>query len=956
MPAVSALSSTQLNTVRSGGMASEIRIAPCLNNIVFRATVNQMISSSVFVSFAWDGLISGVYADVKPGMTFFVTATSDSAELRHPIFRGRVTQTPTATLFYCNEASFNLVDGYIVTVIDSREILQKDRSGALVDGFQSYANLPPAVKNLNSFYYIESNGAGSLSLASTGQAMASGATISSYAWVIPGATYTSGSSSTQNVTVSVPYGRIWASLTITDSNAVANRFDFEILVCTRNDETYMRMAHGDVQFNVDIETGLNASVTYFDGVENLLNRTRVAVIAFDAYKSGSGTFSNVAFVGYLINEETSVAADLVSSTLSETRFEIQSFAAIAAQLPVPSLAVRHAISPNAWDEIKEPTTQRVIWHLISRYSTLGNLCAVNFVTTDSTYYGGNMDMEASTLLESINQLAEEINAKLVFFPEGDATLEINANFLSTTDRNALPYLITSGDITPADLIDYSLPLPYYDTVGQVIAGFASFQTSGSATIKLEGIAPAVARQEGNESPVIGAQLLSANLSASAAMTAAKQRIGDLLEYLNPPELINLTFHDGWRFLTLSTRVWVTFDLPATDSTRGMAIPNTDRYLLQSLSKTWRSDGTWDISGSARLETQGGVAQINVCISPAVIETDLPVLPVGGDYDAFQPDGTLNYLSADPDLQPYDDLSQFQPMTTENAANVANNQKQPNCTLITPPVNMASSQDRATNSSTIPGESYIVSVKGSGLIASGGWQYTFNFLLIDGLPDFTVDVGAWTAGVGYDHTDIVIGGPAAIRSVQLVLSSPPAGVYTGITFTYNLTKGSFTIVRPAVIVFVNGSVAASIASDVATDGTNLTFGWSGSETNPTSLGVQVLSSIDESAPYDSFSGSCRIMSVTFSGTGTNPFTGAPGGVIRGDAFYRIAADGTVALYDSTRGLRLDGAAISPPPYNPNNEYTFEAIGTGAVFVFAFDDTNYADNSGAFIVRVCGSGMT
>lgn len=967
MPPVTELSSTQVNTVRSGGYAGEVRIAVDPSPVVFQCEVDETITNSVFLSFAWLNTLQGDFEDVEPDMTVYITATDDPAELRNPLWRGRAPRVPTADTFYVNESSFNLITGYIVTVLNTYEPLQKDRAGALVDGYQTYLNVAPAVKNLQSFYYGESIGSLTFSFAPTGQAMAHGSSIASYAWTIPGATYLVGNASTQNITVRVPYGHRWSFLDVTDSNGVSTRFRFEILVCTRDDPDFMFEAHDDVQINGDIETGWNASVSYFAGVEALLNRTRCAILAFDNYKSGSGTFSNVAFVGYLVTETTDITADLISSTLAETRFEIQSFSALAAQLPVPSLAVRNVASPAAWEQIAQPTTQRVIWHLLTRYSTLGNLTAIDFVTTDSTWFGGEMDLEAGTLLESCNRIAEEINASLVFYPQGDSVLEVNANFLSETDRNALPELMASGSITPAGLFSYSLPLPYYDTVGQLECGFASFQTAGTTPVKLSGVAPAVARQEGIESPVVLAQLLNANLTAADAIAAAKQRIADLLEWLNPPTLINLVFHDGWRFLTPSNRVWLTFDLPATDSTRGLPVPPTDRYLLNSISLTWSAAGTFEISGTARLETQGGLSQVNVAISPNEINTDNPILPATSDYDAHVPDGTLNYLTSDPDaadLQPYGRggyaILQYSPMTTEGAANAADQYPEPGCVVISPPVNFASAGVRTTPTATVNGATYTAFLRGSARIADDAWQFPLNFLQTDGTAYFGVSAGVWVLDEGYHHTDILVPGPVAIRSVLMGMVPPP-GVYTRISFTYNLTKGNYTSVQPAVIIFINGSIVESIASNAAADGENLVITWEGMETNPTDIGIQVLSSYDQTNPYDDFTGSCDILSVAFGGTGTNPFTLEPGVEVFTDGLYEwqiIDGEQTAAeLCPPNRGFRINSTPVSvPPPFNPQSEYAIEYTGDGNQTPFSYQDDDYTDNANQILyIRVCGENM-
>lgn len=947
MPAIEELSADQLNTVRSGGLAGECRIAPCLNTVIFQAEITQTILGSVFAAFTWDNATVGAYTDCIAGQTVFITLTDDATELRRPLFRGRVRKAPTSDTFYINETSLNLNAGYIITVIDTYEVWQRDRNGLLyIDYDVTYTNLLPYVKNMEVFYYGEDAVEFQFSFAPVGQAMAFGATIASYAWVIPGATYDVGNAATQNITVTVPYGRIWAHLTITDSNGLTNVLHFEILVCDRDDPVYMYTAHDGIQINVDLETGLNASVTYFAGVDDLLNRTRLAIIAFDNYKSGSGVFSNIMFVGYFVQEDTQITAELRSSTLSETRFEIQSFAALAGQQFVPLLAIRNKATPTAWDEMKEPTPARIISYLATRYSTLGTLVPIDFQVTDSTWFSGDNDLEGQTLLASINHVIEEINAALVFYPQGDARLEINANFLSDTDRDALPDLILVGNITSDDLYNYALPLPYYDTIGQVQAGFASFQTSGTDTIKLEGLAPASAWLEGSEQPVILAQLLPANLSSADAITEAEQRIGDLLEFLQPPELLNLTFNDAWRFLTCSQQVWVTFDLPATDSTRGLAITSDMRYILQSLAFTWNLNGTWDVTGTARLETLGGNSQIAVTISPNVIDTSLPVLPALSDYDSFVPDGTLNYLSNTPDdadLQPYRSprgLGQYTPMTTENAANSADNTNEPGCVLIKPAVNFKSSTTRTTPSVTVNGEPYTITVKGSARLQNDGWSYTQDFR--QGLGDFTLQLGTFVPGVG------IVNDPLAVLPYTCDVNIPVT--WGASTLTSFIIAAASTTADAGAFRGVYYPSEAVFQDLGGSETGNYSLSASASVPQPVSISTQISNA--------TVPGTNTLVAVTFFGTGDNPFTGEPGGALNGDAFYQwVGDDGLAELYPGTSGLLINGAVPSiPPEYNPNHSYTLLLIGDGNIVPFTYQLSDYSDvQNVAMYIKVCGAGM-
>jgi hypothetical protein len=941
MPAFSDATTAQVNALRSGGFAGELRFAVCPNDIIFQATVNETITDSSFIAFDWDNTLQGDYEDVVAGMTFLITATDDPVELRKPLLRGRVSQALSPTLFFCGESGINLTDGMIVTVISNFEVVQVDRIGNLVDGFKVFEDLAPMVKNMKAFYYVEDTVEGTFAFNPIGQPMAEGATIASYHWTIPGFSYTTGDADTQNIEGTLPYGHVWAFLDITDTLGTDFRFIFEILVCDRDDPAYMYRAHDNVGINGGIDTGWNVSTSFFAGVENLLNRTRCAIVAFDLPKVGDpDLFDNVVFVGYIVEENTDITGDAISSTLSQTSFQLQSFAAIAGQLPVPSLPVRDEAVPSAWGDMVLPTPQRALGYIVTRYTTLANLCAIDVLFTDSTWFGGEINFEEGTLLDSINKLGQEINAKLVFFPQGDAAFEIDGDFLSDADRDALPTLLASGSLGTGDLFGYSLPVPYYKTVGQVIAGCATFYTDGSDPVKLKAIAPATARQEGNEKPVVLAQLLPADLTEPQAIAAAKQRIGNLLEFLNPPTNLPTTYKDGWRILTPSTRVWHSYDLPGTDSTRGLPIETSQRWLLQSVELTWNVDnGSWSVKGTPRLETRGGLAQLGATISPNTIDTSLPVNPGLDDYGAFAPDASLNYLSTDPideDLQPYtpNDLSQYQPMTTEDAANEADNNPGPNCTLLSPPVKFSSSVTRTTANLTVLNQLYTVNAKGMARIEIAG----------PGCEDLRVSPGVYTGNPDLGFAEWFegsgLGGAPFVPPTGTSLFSwrYPNGVEAGpiarITFNFNQAIANFRVFANAQT-YTHSPAVSSLTLDASNVPAMFPFDL---------VGGFAFTTVDNECP-DSF----RVKSICLYGSDDAD--------VYGDAFYYGPLNGQWQLYGDGRGLLVNGTPVSvPPEYNQSHDYNFVVVGDGNQIPFTYYDTDYTDNQNLILyIRVCGPNM-
>jgi hypothetical protein len=100
----------------------------------------------------------------------------------------------------------------------------------------------------------------------------------------------------------------------------------------------------------------------------------------------------------------------------------------------------------------------------------------------------------------------------------------------------------------------------------------------------------------------------------------------------------------------------------------------------------------------------------------------------------------------------------------------------------------------------------------------------------------------------------------------------------------------------------------------------------------------------------------LQQITVSGTGTNPFTGVPGGNLQGDAFYYWGDNLPAQAYDSFNGFYIQNAKFSPiPTYNAQHKYTVNWTGDGNPILMRYaDSTSHADNANVpLLVTICGA---
>jgi hypothetical protein len=177
-------------------------------------------------------------------------------------------------------------------------------------------------------------------------------------------------------------------------------------------------------------------------------------------------------------------------------------------------------------------------------------------------------------------------------------------------------------------------------------------------------------------------------------------------------------------------------------------------------------------------------------------------------------------------------------------------------------------------------------------AEDPWTHTFDFRTATGVePDTTYGLGGWTEevgtwAVGGVQTEDVSGGGVDRRRISLTRTIA-ATTLTGISYTYNLTKGTYdptsAIARE---IDINGAMVIDSASTATSSGSGLTFPWTGSQAGSTSIRMLINSS--RRPTPDGFSGSALMLTATITGTGTNPFIAA------GKAGTRYSSDGGITF--------------------------------------------------------------
>ena len=898
------ITTDQLTLLREAHYEGAAYLIAGPQSIVFAARVNGApnAASSDYDQLTFDTVTTGAYTDLIVDMDVRISHTND---VRKAFFYGRVRKTPTSTILYINETSAGILDNDYIFAVDNYPMVMRQRYRTFVDRDVPYTPPPPIESNVDSAYVALTRAAtAAFTLSSIGQAIAKDATITDVLWSIPDATYTTGSAADAEIEIEVdtPYNR-WAHLTLTDSNGTTNTLHFTITAGDPNTAPFFRLCHDPAPVSSDWNNGFTSSATYWSGVSDLLNRTRITLVSEETFDGDSlGLPSSVQFVGYLSNTTSSTAGDEVHGQRKDVEIQFAGLIQLAGKRRFNQIAIRNAASPTAWDYINVATTARNIVHELAEHSMFLRLCSLDLSGIGiETYRTGNANVEDTSVTDAARKAVKEIGGYLIQSAAGRVTLVRDPRVADDTYRASLPNK-TPEPINLGDVYSYKLGVTDDDTVGWMDVGcLVVSPTTGRSTF-ITANAPASGPGDGQEDAVEPSQLLASTDDLNAALTEAKQRTGDLYQLANPHRTLEVNFGSGWGGVVRATPgEYYQFEVDADDDTRGDGIsPDTD-WLCLSVNTTINRTGTQDTIGQFVEVTQGGDALINASISPSVIDTPVRVSPVISAYPSQPMAASINYDSPDPTRRNvHDPFSGMQtlPLPTEEAAQAAQNQAGVGESKAY--TNFRYDTNIAMGFTTVLGADYLLTVEGSATKSMG----TFSLLTVAAPWDVEL--------LAYEGRD----GPDYVYRVGVV--------WTG--FQYSFLAGATEAF------YLTGYQALTGTVD------SYQGAWGNVSNPPNNVSTTFL------ALYANVTGLGTTARVKVA-----PVTPTPSAVHM-DPFYtwEVDDDGkpfNVAL--NAVGLRLDNAAVAVvPPFSENHIYKdIPFTGTGNPINFKYFDTDYTDNQSA-----------
>lgn len=640
-----ALTAGQLTKIRSGSYAADYLITLCANRVVFAGQVNSDLTTPIsWAQFNYNNVTVGAYTDVEIDQAILIATTNDKTKAT---FRGRVRSTPSATVIYCSESSQDFVAGAYFWVLDTYDVFYKlsrpDANGnELVDYDLPYAGCLPEVTGLRTAYvdYVDS-GSGKMRVAFSVSAYAveSGATISSYLFSFKASSYTviSGALNTATVTVDFNPGEQWGKLVVTDSAGRTLTRHFYIFAHDASNPP--STGFENAALTADLQRGWVMNIPAFANVDTVLPDTFAALWRYNENYGGVAgnldTTNNIAFVGWLQREEDSASGDATYSVLTETRFEFTGVGARLQRLVAQLLGFTLNASPTAWGQINNLTPWRGICHFLSRYTTVANLCDLDFSNKDNTYLFPALSTQGGTALQAVMGIAAQIDANVEFAPYGPIRVDRDASYLTTAERAALTTVIAydyQDIISPQGIVK---TLEENRQVGKVDADGLFYNSSNGQVTGFTVRSPGHAQGEGAGSATLSNQILAATSNSAAGLNELRQRAGNKYEIENMTEILNVDHPDGYHFIIPSRAQLFTWTLDATlpgaNGVNRIVYDTGTSWLCEAFTLTRTGNGTTASKATYRKLTRVGDLGDNTTVIPPNVEE--PTVPDLG-FPAF----------------------------------------------------------------------------------------------------------------------------------------------------------------------------------------------------------------------------------------------------------------------------------------------------------------------------------
>jgi hypothetical protein len=872
MTLLSTLTTTQLNSIRSGHYHQRQLVALVPNDNVVQFTPSAAPTDGIFAQIAVGTVSSGSMSDIA---SFQRVIFSTSADVKATEFyRTYVRKVSGTSTLYIGQCAQAIDTSTVITVQNAYDIVERPRVQRDGTEYSDWEIAPrrllPTETALPSAVVLVRGDTTYNPTASPAELDASAISSFTHAWSSSNSSDSVVDEATASPTFTLNANDFrWIRYTFTDSNGNSGLRVIPVWTVPKDLSASVNTAFvadsGDVASIQRQDKGRQTcTVTAFDGIDSLLPGTMCAVFTDDWYDGTHGAIrSNIDFIGYLARESTSARGQAQLGRVSDTTFDIESLTAVMARTPIATFAINSTSSVTKWGDIESPTPARVTHYALSEHSTIPILCSIAYPDSDTDFVadGEFFYSDERNAQLAVESLLDPYKARLQTDKDGRIDFARSLRFRGDTARDAADTVV---QFTPDDVLDWEFVDDPVQRIGLLTVNGGSYSTSAEDYRVRRAFAPSIADIRGADEIATNNQLFSTNTTEVNFETEVKNRTANIYAANQSVSTIRATLKDEWHFLVPDVGVWFTFDIALTDTARGITYGSNDRWELTSVSVSSNNEtGRKQVTATFRIETQSTGAEVDV-VTPK--NTD--------DMNLDMPPATLPpYTGADQELTDDDYFGGSEPPGEPPPP-------ESGCELLglRPKTETSGVDTEQTADLT---QRIVTTVRGSGTIKADG-------SIVD---EFGIDVKT----EDFTYSNIVLE-----RGITYRVEISNNVIYNDALDITNSSGGSIEF-DPGGVILPEGNVSGN------------TYFWL-IRGNGSLLGARFVD------PDGDYSNNGNFFAVDILGP------------TKTDAFYEWVDGGEPTAHGTGNGLLVNGNQPSGiPPYNDNHEYEFliEADVTGPV---------------------------
>jgi len=475
----------ELVKFRKEGQWAKLYAAIFVPHTIYTALINQTFTTT-------DGILeltydagSGTLADVLPGMTLLIGSSAGKWDIGIVRIRDK-----DATKFYIGETTdVNFANNQHLTVIDDFGLWARHVviTGGIpyMDGGVAYSDQHTdfdPVPIMGSHRVLKLTGATVATTLSAAGSYCLDSTISAYSWSAPGASATSGmTTSTPTVTYNAT-GWYYVSLTVTAING-KSFFGVRYIYVWNEANPPHRVEFGD--FSADADSGgWQFDITSYSviDIDTVMNNPLVIVFAEDYYgkleadKGSIGPLEgseNIVVTGWIARE--TIEVDIKMNSMQFTGYTAQHW---FQQIPSFPDGVRFITGTSAaWTDIKNLTLNKGLFHFIHWRTTATRIMDV--FLTDDTNYTREVSSLATSLWEQLREMGwAQVYARAGMNCYNQLYIEVHPQLVPQASR-------TWPTVMTIEKQDYVSPLSFeraiINEVSKVYLSGVSVNSSGVGT-------------------------------------------------------------------------------------------------------------------------------------------------------------------------------------------------------------------------------------------------------------------------------------------------------------------------------------------------------------------------------------------------------------------------------------------------------------------------------------------